>query len=165
MFKRILIAFNDTPEAQQAFENALALAKQVGAELFVFGVAEIPLPAIAPIPPYSYPMWTPLSTEVSELRREGSNTEQLRQKSMQANAEGVRTSWEGRDGPVGQLICAYAQEIGADLVVLGRRGLRGVSEVLLGSVSNYVMHHSPCSVLIVQSSAESATKVPLPEAS
>jgi nucleotide-binding universal stress UspA family protein len=165
MFQRILVAFNDTPEAQQAFENALALAKQFQAELFVFGAAEIPLPAIAPIPPYSYPMWTPLSTEVNELRREGSDTGQLQQKCTQANAEGVMAYWEYRIGPVGQLICAYAQEINADLVVLGRRGLRGVSEMILGSVSNYVMHHSPCSVLVVQAAAEAVAKVPLQEAS
>jgi nucleotide-binding universal stress UspA family protein len=165
MFKRILVAFNDTPEAQQAFENALALAKQFQAELFVFGAAELPLPAIAPIPPYSYPMWTPISAEVSELGREGRDTGQLQQRCTQANTEGVLASWEYRTGPVGQLICAYAQEIDADLVVLGRRGLRGVSEMLLGSVSNYVMHHSPCSVLIVQTATESVARVPLQEAS
>ena len=38
----------------------------------------------------------------------------------------------------------------ADLIVIGRRGHQGLSEILLGSVSNYVVHHAPCSVLVVQ---------------
>ncbi|NEO65320.1 MAG: universal stress protein, partial [Moorea sp. SIO4G2] len=36
------------------------------------------------------------------------------------------------------------------LIVLGRRGLGGLKEMVLGSVSNYVVHHAPCSVLVVQ---------------
>jgi nucleotide-binding universal stress UspA family protein len=38
----------------------------------------------------------------------------------------------------------------ADLIVLGRRGLKGISEIFLGSVSNYIVHQALCSVLIVQ---------------
>lgn len=33
---------------------------------------------------------------------------------------------------------------------MGRRGHKGLSEILLGSVSNYVVHHAPCSVLVLQ---------------
>lgn len=53
-------------------------------------------------------------------------------------------------GHPGPLIRDLAQEWGADLIILGRRGLGGVSEMLLGSVSNYVLHHVACSVLVVQ---------------
>jgi nucleotide-binding universal stress UspA family protein len=38
----------------------------------------------------------------------------------------------------------------ADLIVVGHRGLSGVARVLLGSVSEYVAHHAPCSVLIAR---------------
>jgi nucleotide-binding universal stress UspA family protein len=163
MFQHIVVAFNDTPEAHQAFEKALALAEEFRAELFIFEVAEIPLAAMAPV--YSYPMWTPLPSEVSELSQEASITEQLQQLCEEARTKGVTAHWEYRIGPAGDLICAYAQEMDADLVVLGRRGLRGVSEMILGSVSNHVMHHCRCSVLIVQSLKESAKSVPLQAAS
>ena len=56
-------------------------------------------------------------------------------------------------GHPGPLICDLAQEWGADLIVLGRRGLGGISEMFLGSVSNYVLHHVACSVLVVQGQA------------
>ena len=37
----------------------------------------------------------------------------------------------------------------ADMIIVGNRGRSGLSEFFLGSVSNYVMHHAPCSVLVV----------------
>ncbi|HIK43734.1 MAG TPA: universal stress protein, partial [Leptolyngbyaceae cyanobacterium M65_K2018_010] len=40
---------------------------------------------------------------------------------------------------------------GADLIVVGRRERGRIKAALLGSVSNYVVHHAPCSVLIVHS--------------
>ncbi len=40
--------------------------------------------------------------------------------------------------------------MGADLIVVGRRGRSGLSELILGSASNYVLHHAPCSVLTLQ---------------
>jgi nucleotide-binding universal stress UspA family protein len=53
-------------------------------------------------------------------------------------------------GEAGSLICKAAQNWGTDLIVIGRRGHRWLSEILLGSVSNYVVHHALCSVLVVQ---------------
>ncbi|MGC1393382.1 MAG: universal stress protein [Coleofasciculaceae cyanobacterium] len=41
------------------------------------------------------------------------------------------------------------------MVVVGRRGRTGLAEAFLGSVSNYVVHHAPCSVLVIQEVAAS----------
>ena len=43
-----------------------------------------------------------------------------------------------------------AKDWNADLIIMGRRGLTGLSEMFLGSVSNYVVHHASCSVLLIQ---------------
>ncbi len=51
-----------------------------------------------------------------------------------------------------QNICDLARTLPADLIVVGRRGHSGLKEVFLGSVSTYVTHHAPCSVLVVQGS-------------
>jgi nucleotide-binding universal stress UspA family protein len=54
-------------------------------------------------------------------------------------------------GNPGQQICEMAHKWGADLILLGRRGLPEEKEYLLTSVSNYVLHHAPCAVLVVPS--------------
>jgi nucleotide-binding universal stress UspA family protein len=47
-------------------------------------------------------------------------------------------------------IVALAEELGAGLIVLGSRGRGGVRRALLGSVSNSVVHHGHCPVLVVR---------------
>lgn len=51
---------------------------------------------------------------------------------------------------VGARICRLAEERGADVVVVGSHGHRAIVDVLLGSVSTYVVHHSPCPVLVMR---------------
>lgn len=56
-----------------------------------------------------------------------------------------------RKGDPGTEILHYASEIGANLIVMGHRGLGTFSKIFLGSVSSRVLNHSNCSVLIVKS--------------
>ena len=75
----------------------------------------------------------------------------LRQYSEQATAAGIEVEFTQIPGYPGQTIQKIAQTWNADLVVMGSHDRTGLSELVLGSVSNYVMHHAPCSVLIVHS--------------
>ena len=52
-------------------------------------------------------------------------------------------------GQAAQKICEFAQTVNADLIVIGSHGRSGLSELFLGSVSNYVSHHVSSAVLIV----------------
>lgn len=52
-------------------------------------------------------------------------------------------------GSPGPAICAYLQEVGARAVVIGSRGHRGFKRALLGSVSDHVVRHAPCPVVVV----------------
>ncbi|MFB6345887.1 MAG: universal stress protein [bacterium] len=52
-------------------------------------------------------------------------------------------------GHAGEEICDLAEDLGADTIVMGRRGSSAVSELLLGSVSQYVLHHAACPVTVV----------------
>jgi nucleotide-binding universal stress UspA family protein len=54
-----------------------------------------------------------------------------------------------REGDPADAIIDAAEEEGADLIVVGNRGMQGAKRFLLGSVPNRVAHHAPCSVLIV----------------
>lgn len=67
-----------------------------------------------------------------------------------AQAQGVNATFHHGEGDPGFYICKLAQDWQADLVVVGRRGRSGLSEMLMGSVSNHVVHHAPCAVLVVQ---------------
>jgi len=57
-------------------------------------------------------------------------------------------------GDVREKIVEYAAEWGADLIVLGSHGRSGASRFLLGSVTEWIARHAPCSVKIVRPFAE-----------
>jgi nucleotide-binding universal stress UspA family protein len=89
--------------------------------------------------------------------------EQQSQESLQAQvtaarAAGITAEATQRIGEPGREICTLAKDWKADLIVLGRRGMTGLGEFLLGSVSSFVLHRAPCAVLIVQ--GESPTPGP-----
>jgi len=67
-----------------------------------------------------------------------------------AEQQGVKASFEVIQGVAGDQVCDLAQEWQADLIIVGRHGRTGLTEFLLGSVSNHVLHHAHCSVLVVQ---------------
>lgn len=60
---------------------------------------------------------------------------------------------EGAPGPA---ICDYAEAIGADVIVMGTRGRGGLRRAVLGSVSDHVIRHAPCSVLITNTHHDDA---------
>lgn len=53
------------------------------------------------------------------------------------------------EGHPGEEICQLSEDKNADSIVMGRRGLGAVEELLLGSVSQFVIHHAPCTVCLV----------------
>lgn len=57
---------------------------------------------------------------------------------------------ERSSGSVGARICERADELGAAMIVVGSHGHRAIVDVLLGSVSSYVAHHSRCPVLVIR---------------
>jgi nucleotide-binding universal stress UspA family protein len=64
--------------------------------------------------------------------------------------QGVELDTHAREGDPAEVIIEIANEQQADLIVVGSRGLTGIKRFLLGSVSNKVSHHAPCSVMIVR---------------
>ena len=67
-----------------------------------------------------------------------------------ASAAGVEAEVHARQGSPADAILDVAEETGADLIVVGNKGMTGAERFLLGSVPNKVSHHAPCSVLIVR---------------
>jgi nucleotide-binding universal stress UspA family protein len=76
--------------------------------------------------------------------------ETLRSLAQEATAAGVNVEFIQDCGNPGRTICNLAQTRSVETILVGSRGLTGAKEMFLGSVSNYVAHHAPCSVLIVR---------------
>ena len=67
-----------------------------------------------------------------------------------AQEAGVEVDTHPREGDPADAILDVAEEIGADLIVVGNKGMTGARRFLLGSVPNKISHHAPCSVYIVR---------------
>jgi nucleotide-binding universal stress UspA family protein len=53
-------------------------------------------------------------------------------------------------GNPAEVIVQEAEDSGADLIVVGTRGLHATKRLFIGSVSTNVVHHAPCDVLVVR---------------
>jgi nucleotide-binding universal stress UspA family protein len=157
MFNKILVAIDTSPIGKNVFDEGLSLAKTFQARLMLLHVLSAEDAGM--------PYWLPLlgaeyglvasDTIIETYRSQWEAFEQqgldlLRSRTVAATDAGVNTEFTLHSGSPARIICDSARTWGADLLVVGRRGRSGLSELLLGSVSNYVLHHAPCSILVVQ---------------
>ncbi|MEH1781639.1 universal stress protein [Nostoc sp.] len=156
MFKKILVALDRSEVGQQVFDEALGLAKLTQASLMLLHVLSPEEEGSPYVPMLSNMDYYPgLSSQSFELYQKQWDTfknlgiQMLQSFSAQANTAGVTTEFTQNVGNPGRIVCDLAHSYGADLIVMGRRGRSGLMELFLGSVSNYVLHHTPCSVHIV----------------
>ncbi len=159
MFHKILVAVDGSTIGEQAFEQAISLAKTMNAQLMLIHV-QAPFESTYPNPVFPFESTYPgASSQAFELQMEAweaqhhRGTQLLQALSDHAITAGIDTQSIQPIGNPGHTICEYAQTWKADLIVIGRRGHTGLDELIVGSVSNYVVHHAPCSVLTVQGMA------------
>ncbi|MDJ0509775.1 MAG: universal stress protein [Crocosphaera sp.] len=159
MYQKILIALDMSEMATLVFKHGLSLAKQAeNTQLLLLHVLSgeeenSPLP----IPPDLKEMYPAAGNDLTlESWREQweafekSGIEMLKTYQQKAKDVDINTEFQQIMGTPGLTICKVANEWQADVIVIGHRGRYGMQEFLLGSVSNYVLHHAHCSVLIVQ---------------
>lgn len=151
-YRKILVALDYSPQAEGVLEQALELAKKEEAALMLLHCLPLESQGILSYSDvygrelinYSREMQAQLRQERQEAR------EWLAKCGEMVTAQGIPTEWDLKSGDAGNAIVELAKAWDADLIVLGRRGRRGLAEIVLGSVSNYVVHHALCSVLVVQ---------------
>jgi nucleotide-binding universal stress UspA family protein len=157
MFSKILVAIDHSELGQHVFEQALALAKSTSASLILLNVLS-PEDEASPNPPMlsGYEFYPGgLSRNLGEIYQElwqnyvQRELEMLQSLERLAIAAGVDATLRQSFGSPGRIICELADELNADLIILGRRDRSSLNELIVGSVSNYVLHHAPCSVLII----------------
>jgi nucleotide-binding universal stress UspA family protein len=167
MFNKILVAIDRSDISKHVFNEAVCLAKATGASLLllhVLSAEEVGSPNVPMVPVLEY--YPGESPSVLEMYREQwqafeeKGLELLRSHTNEAMVTGVRTEFTQVSGSPSHVICDLADTWGADLIVMGRRGRSGLRELILGSVSNYVVHHASCSVLIVQSPVKQEASSP-----
>ena len=171
MFTKILVALDHGDTCGLIFQRSLELAKATGAELLFLSVltpdggGHLPLPDNSGLTSFNLGMQESLWDVYLKSYREYeiAATERLRNFVDRATEAGVRSQFKQINSDVGRGICEQAKTWPADLVMVGSHGRTGLGEMLLGSVSNYVMHHAPCSVLVIHEPQETAADVTVAE--
>jgi nucleotide-binding universal stress UspA family protein len=130
---KILLALDGSQSAARATKWVATVAPQVGADVVAVHVVEQPLYSLAPLAPVPLTLPPDVRDEIGD-ELAGPWTEPLR-------TAGVRVETVVSEGPVVQGLIHLADKFDVDLVVVGRRGRGGFSELLLGSVSHQLAHH------------------------
>ncbi|EQD43016.1 universal stress protein [mine drainage metagenome] len=141
--QRIAVAIDGSPCAERALEAAIDLAQRYGAALAILSVAPIHSMYVSPTEPW-------VATQVLESDS-GRYQKIVADAVAKAEAQGVASvTGVCLEGVVVDELLMHLERHPTDLLVLGSRGLSTARRVLLGSVSESVLHHVNCPVLIVR---------------
>ena len=147
---RILLATDGSEGADLAASRAVDLARRTGSELHLVHVGFAP--AFLTGEPGTRGYDRMLLEEIEDEARE-----LLRKLSWRVKvAGGTVAGTHLRMGAVDLEIVALAKEIGTGLIVMGCRGHRGIRRAIEGSISDGVIRHAPCPVLVVRPEKEQA---------
>jgi nucleotide-binding universal stress UspA family protein len=143
-YKRILVGTDGSPPSLKSVREAATLAKEMGSELIV-------MCAFEPVDQATLERWKDEAPPGYEWRyTPSSGAEDAIEKGRHAAAElGVEARTLVEQGEAAEALIGVAEREGADLLVVGNRGMAGATRFLLGSVPNKVSHNAPCDVLIV----------------
>jgi nucleotide-binding universal stress UspA family protein len=144
---KMLLATDGSEEA--------ALAAQIAADLAQSTVSELHVVSVAAEDPYVYEAYYDVgrAEEVERTRQEAQKVlEEQTQKVGEAGARVAKSHL--KMGAVDEEIVILADEEGTDLIIVGSRGLGGVRRALMGSVSDSVVRHAHCPVLVVRPQKE-----------
>ena len=145
MFERIVVGTDGSETATEAVKTAVELAKLSNAKLEIVSAYE-------PVPQ------SRLRQEESGISGDLSHTVNPREDvelvldnaAAEAKKQDVEVITHPREGDPADAILDVAEEHGADLVLVGNKGMTGARRFLLGSVPNKISHHAPCDVWIVK---------------
>jgi len=147
VYRKVLVAADGKEEAVRLAHVARDLcAGRPGIRVTVLHVLRPPVP-----PSLSSPFVPAVGAGDDLLLLGEANARADLEEAKEILAEaGIAADVDVAIGVPGEEICRYARAGGYDLIIMGRRGLGRLQEILLGSVSEYVLRHSKIPVLIVQ---------------
>ncbi|MWV47050.1 universal stress protein [Paenibacillus sp. HJL G12] len=143
LFSKILLAYDGSKASNKALDRAIELAKAApGSEIQVLHAFDFPRvfigEGLAPIPASVNKDFYDLAEQtVDEAKKRLSD-------------EGVNFNVEMIQGAPAETILKYAKDKGSDVIIIGSRGLGGIREFVLGSVSHNVVQHARIPVLVIK---------------
>jgi len=146
-YKRILVPVDGSRTSKAGLREAIALAKGSGASLLLVHVVDQHYIGLMGLDSAAG-----LSEMMESLKRSGRGI--LKNAQATADRAGVKASavlLETLTGPAADLIVRQAKKSGADLIVLGTHGRRGVRRLLMGSDAEQVVRNAPVPVMLVRS--------------
>ena len=154
MFEKILIAIGNSAESQIILGSGLTLAEKLGAKVLLLHVlGPLTATSFSPLVGGMFPIVNDVAIE--QYAREWKESERLGLEHLQTYAKqakerGIDVEISQNLGDAGRMICEVAKSWSADTIVMGRNQKSMLSEIWLGSTSNYVLHHAHCSTLVIQ---------------
>lgn len=135
MFNKILVPYDGSPYSNKALATAAGMAKENGSQLLVLNVVPVPGVTISS------------AADITKMEQKQTNAT-LEQAKERLAAEGVEANFKIAMGPVAKTILGISQEQNCDLIVMGNRGIGGLSELLLGGISSKVVQLSEIPVMV-----------------
>lgn len=151
MLPKVILAPTDLSEnAEEAVDYACELARTLGAKVHLLHVIAVP---VLGVPELGMALTSTMIDTMTQDNQNALDELAARKASLADIAPTILRTGDARD-----VINQTAKEIGADLIVLGTHGRRGVTRVLLGSVAETVVRSAPCPVLTVRMEKHEHTK-------
>jgi nucleotide-binding universal stress UspA family protein len=142
MFKQVVVGTDGSSRARAAVDAAVAVARGDGATLHLVHAVKLPSRSAIGSPELAGVVVT------ADADAERAAHELLAGLRDECRDVGVECHVHVSPKPAAEALCSVATEVGADVIVVGNKGMKGMSRVL-GSVPNAVAHKATCAVLIV----------------
>lgn len=150
MFRNILVAVDGSPDAAEALRDAIDLAESEHTRLTLLtAVPQVPATALL----------VPGAVTDDAIADTRALAEAILRRALDQVPDDLPVSTVLTDQPIRPALIRQIKHGHHDLVVMGSRGRGAVRSALLGSVSHYVLHHSPVPVLIVHAEQSDAAEV------
>jgi nucleotide-binding universal stress UspA family protein len=148
--KVILVPTDLSENAEEALDYACELARTLGAKLHLLHVVAVP---VVGVPELGMALTSTMIDQMVVDNQKALDALAARKCTLADVAPTILRTGDARD-----VINQTAKEIGADLIVVGTHGRRGVTRVLLGSVAETVVRTAPCPVLTVRMEKKEESK-------
>ena len=139
--RSIVVGTDGSPSAEAAVRWAIDVAKRRDASVCVVTV-------FAHADSFSERLVSTARRERVDVRQAAENV--VARAADKFEQAGIEVQTEAREGDPAEVIIEVAEQRDADRIIIGARGTTGLQRFLLGSVPSKVVHHAPCSVLVIR---------------